>query len=348
MGLGHGSCLVASMSGVSSARVTLIAVLAIVCFACSGKTDAKTTSGTASGTTDPTETELSAKLTIPVGAYAGCMTNLGGVRPHIEGGSGGEGTVTLSVSVDGTLNAALSFGQWLSGAVAFAAMSSTTAGLGAGPFEIEMFDPTAIVDPTAPADSKRPSNISVSVAAGTLVLAGDTLFISVYAHNDDTKFSVYSTCPVPTSLPSTTIVNNAPEMGNIPSGSYTACTTSSGSEMPGESGAIGGDLTLTIAKSNGSLTATQSDGFPSVCNLTFNDMSATTATLSDGQTCMISAPCGPPPSLDTSSAPNEATLTNMTGAIDIAGGALFINVVGDAPADACGSHVLSLICPPAP
>ncbi|HWZ92543.1 MAG TPA: hypothetical protein VNW92_26940 [Polyangiaceae bacterium] len=254
--------------------------------------------------------------------------------------------MTLSVAGDGTLNAALSFGQWLSGTVAFAATSSTTAGLGAGPFEIEMFDPTAIVDPTAP--STGPSNISVSAAAGTLVLAGDTLFISVYAHNDDTQFSAYSTCPVPTSLPSTTIVNSAPQMGNIPSGSYTACTSSSGSEMPGGSGIVGGDLTLTIAKSNGSLTATQSDGFPSVCNLAFDDMSGTTATLSGGQTCMISEPCGPPPSLGTSSAPNEATLTNMTGAIDIAAGALFINVVGDAPAGACGSHVLSLICPPAP
>ena len=248
--------------------------------------------------------------------------------------------MTLSVAGDGTLSAALSFDQWLSGTLAFAATSSTTAGLGAGPFEIEMFDPTS------PADLSRPSNISVPVAAGTLVLAGDTLFISVYAHNDDTQFSVYSTCPVPTSLPSTTVVNSAPQMGSIPSGSYAACTTSSGSEM--QSRIVGGDLTLTIAKSNGSLTATQSDGFPSVCNLAFDDMSWTTAPLSDGQTCKITQPCGPLPSLGMSSAPNEATLTNMTGAIDIAGGALFINVVGDAPADACGSHVLSLICPPAP
>lgn len=328
------------MSGVSSARVTLIAALAIVCFACSGQTGAKTTSGS-------TDAKLDAKLTIPVGAYTGCVTSLVGVRPHIEGSSGGEGTVTLSVGSDGTLNAALSFDQWLSGTVAFAATSATTGGLGTGPFEIEMFDPTTIVDPTAPAGSTRPSNISVSVAAGTLVLAGDTLFISLYAHNGDTQFSGYSTCPVPTSLPSTTIVNSAPQMGDIPSGSYTACTTSFGSEMQRGSGTVGGDLTLTIAKSNGSLTATQSDGFPSVCNLAFDDISGTTATLSEGQTCTISRPCGPPPSLGTWSAPDEATLTNMTGAIEVAGGALFINVVGDAPADACGSHLLSLICPAA-
>lgn len=328
------------MSGVSSARVTLIAALALVCFACSGKTGAKMTLGS----TDSTE----AKLTLPVGAYAGCTTSLVGVSPHIEGSSGGDGTVTLSVASDGTLSAALSFGQWLSGTVAFAATSATTGALGAGPFEIEMFDPTAIVDPTAPAGSTRPSNISVSVAAGSLVLAGDTLFVSIYAHEGDTQFSGYSICPVPASLPSTTIVNSAPQMGNIPSGSYTACTTSAGSEMQPESSAVGGDLTLTIAKSNRSLTATQSDGFPSVCKLAFDDTSGTTATLSKGQTCMISRPCGPPPSLGTWSAPDEATLTNMTGAIAISGGALFINVVGDAPADACGSHMLSLICPPAP
>jgi hypothetical protein len=166
-------------------------VEAIVCFACSGKTDAKTTSGT----TDSTETELGAKLTIPVGAYAGCMTNLVGVRPHVEGGSGGEGTVTVSVAGDGTLNAALSFGQWLSGTVAFAATSGTTAGLGAGPFEIEMFDPTA------PADSTGPSNISVSVAAGTLVLAGDTLFISVYGRADrQTPSPMLGACSTPYSV----------------------------------------------------------------------------------------------------------------------------------------------------
>jgi hypothetical protein len=344
MSRGHGSCSCTSHERVSAARVTLIAALAVVCFACTGKTDVKTTSGT----TDSTETELGATLTIPVGAYTGCMTNLVGVRPHIEAGGGGEGSLTLSVAGDGTINAALSFSQWLSGTVAFAPTSSTTASLGAGPFEIEMFDPTAVVDPTAPADSMRPTNISVSVAAGTLVLAGDTLFVSVYAHNDDTQFSGYSTCPVPKSLPPTTIVSSAPQTGNIPSGSYAGCSTFSGSEMQGGSGTIGGDLTLTIAKSSGSLTATQRDGFPSVCNLAFDDMSGTTATLTDGQTCMISAPCGPPPSLGTSSAPDEATLTNMAGAIGIAGGALFINVVGDAPADACGSHVLSLICPPAP
>lgn len=332
-----------SMIGVSSARVTLIAALTTVCFACSGKTDAKTTSGS----TDSSDAELGAKLTIPVGAYADCTTRVAGIRPHIEGSSGGEGTVTLSVAGDGTLNATLSFGQWLSGTVAFAATSGTTAGLGGGPFEIDVLDPTAIVEPPAPADS-GPSNISVSVAAGTLVLAGSTLFISVYAHSDDTQFNVYSTCPIPTSLPSATIVNSAPQMGNIPSGSFSACTTSSGLEMPGTSGSVGGDLALTTARTNGSLTTTQSDGFPSICKLAFDDVSGTTAMLRDGQTCMISEPCGPPPSLGTSSAPNRATLTNMMGAIDISGGALFINVVGDAPADACGSHVLSLICPPAP
>jgi hypothetical protein len=238
-----------SMTRVSAARVTLIAALGSLCFACSEKTDAKPTSGT----TDSTETELGAKLTVPVGAYTGCITNFGGVRPLINGGSGGEGTVTLSVASGDAVNATLSFGPWLSGTMAFAPTSSTTAGLGTGPFEIEMFDPTAIVDPGRPAASTGPSNISVPVAAGTLVLAGDTLFISLYAHSDDTQFSVYSTCSIPTSLPSTTIVNSAPQMGNISSGLYTACTTSSGAKLSGASRTIGGDLTLTIAKSNGSL-----------------------------------------------------------------------------------------------
>jgi hypothetical protein len=330
------------MTGVSVAEVTLIAALGAFCFACSAKTDANP----ASGTSDSTGTELGAKLTVPVGAYPGCMTTIGGVRPHINAVGGDEGTVTLSMASDDTVNAALSFGQWLSGRVGFTATSRTTAGLAAGPFEIDMLDPTALVDPTRTAGSTDPSNVSVPVEAGTFVLAGDTLFISLYAYNDDTQFSVYSTCPIPTSLPSTTIVNNTPPMENIPSGSYTACTTSSGSAMSGRT--TGGDLTLTIAKSNGILMATQSDGFPSACSLAFDDMPGTTAMLRDGQTCMISDPCGPPPSLGTSSAPDVATLTNMMGAIEIAGRTLFINVVGYAPADACGSHVVSLICPPVP
>ena len=75
------------MSGVSSAQITLIAALTIVCFACSGKTS--------------TETELGAKLQVPVGAYTGCTTSLVEVRPHIEAVSGGGGTVTLSVAGDG-------------------------------------------------------------------------------------------------------------------------------------------------------------------------------------------------------------------------------------------------------
>jgi hypothetical protein len=332
------------MSGLLAARATRIATLGVLCLSCSAKTNAEPTSGT----TDSTETELDAKLTVPVGAYTGCVTSLGGIRANTNAGGGGEGEVTLSVAGDDTVQADLSFDEWLSGTVAFAATSRTTAGLGAGPFEIQLLDPTATAYPSAPAASTGPSNVSVPVAAGTLALAGDTLFISLYAHNDDTQFSVYSTCPIPTLLPSTTIVNSAPQMGDVPSGSYPACTTSSGSELPGQSRTIGGNLTLTIAESNGSLTATQSDGFPSVCNLAFDDLSGTTGTLRDGQGCMISEPCGPPPSLGTSPGPDEATLTNMTGAIDIAGGALFINIVGDAPADACGRHVLSLICPPAP
>jgi hypothetical protein len=324
------------MTGAALARVTLIAVLAFVCFGCGGGTETKTTSPT----TDSTETELGAKLTIPVGDYAGCTTTIVGVRPRSVGTGGGDGTVRLSAADDGSLSADVSFGQWLTGTMAFTATSSTTAGLSASPFEVEVLD-TAIIPPVGAA---APSGSSVSVAAGTLVLSGDTLFISLYAYHGDTQLSAYSTCPVPTSLPSTTIANSASQMTDIPTGSYTACTASFGSET--QSRTSGDDLTLSLAASNGKLTVTESAGVVSVCDLAFDYESGTTAMLSDRQTCMIYEPCGPPPSLGTSSAPDEATLTNMTGAIDIAGGALFINVVGDAPADACGSHLLSLICPP--
>ena len=123
----------------------------------------------------------------------------------------------------------------------------------------------------------------------------------------------------------------------------------SGSDMGSGYGA-GGDFSLTIGESDATLTVTSGAGFgyPVTCDLAFHDISGSIATLSDGQTCSISDPCGPGPLMGTSSAPSEATLMNMTGSIEVVGGVLFINVIGDAPSAACGSHTLSVICPVGP
>ena len=68
------------------------------------------------------------------------------------------------------------------------------------------------------------------------------------------------------------------------------------------------------------------------------------ATLAARQTCTMRQPCGPPPTLGTSPYPSMATLTDVQGAMSINGGTLFIDVLGDAGAQACGVHDLSITC----
>jgi hypothetical protein len=146
-------------------------------------------------------------------------------------------------------------------------------------------------------------------------------------------------------------VSRTPTARAIPTGTYSGCTTSY-LQLSDGSNSAGGNLSLTITTgSDGTLTATPAAGFPMICgggSLAFDDISGSTATLSGGQTCPVQLPCGPPPSLGPSDAPSEATLTNLAGSIEVVGGALFINVEGDAPSEACGSHAISLICPTGP
>jgi hypothetical protein len=59
--------------------------------------------------------------------------------------------------------------------------------------------------------------------------------------------------------------------------------------------------------------------------------------LTAGQTCNVRAPCGPPPSLGASPYPSEATLTNMQGSMTVNGNALFVDILGDATAQALTS-----------
>jgi hypothetical protein len=329
-------------------RTVAIGALAVACFACSGGSTADT-SGTGttlgnsrdasaddgnSGAVTATDAGLRAALTIPIGTYTGCSVVTVSVSGNSEGTSGGDGTVTLSADGSGTLSGVLSFEPFLSGPVAFAPTSSVTAALTNGPFDLETTDPQGL------------NAVTASAAAGALTLAGDTLFISLYANNDETKLSAYVTCPVSTSLSTATVVNPAPTAGSIPTGTYAGCTSSFGAESLSRT--AGGNFSLAVAESNGMLTTTLSAGFPAVCGLAFHDASGATAPLDNAQTCTVSEPCGPPPSLGTSSAPSETTLANMAGSIEAAGGALFINIAGDAPADACGRHLLSMICPSAP
>jgi hypothetical protein len=302
-------------------------------------------------------------LTIPVGSYTGCTAALDTVGPAGEGGSGGSGTVNLSTDGAGGLSGVLalelsglpSSRPWFSGTIGFAPTSSTTAALSGGPFDIETLLDNGDIDASA---GPGFASTTVPVAASSLALVGNTLFISVYGQSEGTSLSGYCVCPVPASLPRATVVNRAPKTGSIPTGTYRGCTMSFENDAWSQSG---GDSSLTIAESDGMLTAT-SDAL--LCGrLAFHNISGSTATLSGAQTCTNPGNlCGPGPSSPTTpsplgvpeageaSTPGDAMLTNGAGSIHVVGGALFINVTGDAPSPSlgCGSYAFSVICSTGP
>ena len=340
-------------------RLVLAGALAAACFACGatapvdpvGASPSRDASAEASPPPAPGASDggLGVALTLPVGQYTGCTAATVNIAGNLEATNGGNGTVTLSMDGEGGVSGALSFDQINAGdpsahvvvargTIGFAPTSSTTAALNAGSFDIQTLDGNNV-------------SASVPVAASSLSLVGDTLFISVYGQSADTKFSGFCSCPVPTSLPRATVVSRTPTTRSIPTGTYAGCTTSY-VQLPGGWSSTGGNLSLTITtESDGTLTATPAAGFPMICgggSLAFHAIAGSTATLSGGQTCPVQIPCGPPPSLGPSNAPSEATLTNLAGSIEVVGGALFINVAGDAPSQACGSHAISLICPTGP
>lgn len=309
-----------------------MSALAAASFACGARTAGDWTLDVAADASGDAHA-IGAALTIPVGTYPDCAVTTIELRRNLEAAAGGKGTVTLSADGAGRVSAALSFGRWLSGTVTATPTSGNTAALSPGPFDLQTMDTTFA------------SALTVSVTAGSFARVGDTLFVSIHGHGGDTELSGYLRCAVPAALPVATIVEGAPSAGPIPTGTYVDCTTFSGSPA---SGASGGKLSLTIAESKGTWTATQTGGFPDVCALAFGDVAGTTGTLVHEQTCAVHSPCGPPPTLVPSPAPRDATLTNMAGSIAFAGGVLFIDVLGDAPPEACGRHTLSLICPTAP
>jgi hypothetical protein len=272
------------------------------------------------------EAGVAPTLTIPVGSYPGCTA----IAVNFASGDVGvtgpwSGTVTLSTNGDGGATAVLVFQGLATETVAFSPTSSTSAGF-------------------KPLDASA----GPALAAGSLALVGDMLLISAYGGDGNgTGISSFYSCPLPSSLSRATLAIRTPTTGAIPTGTYGACTMSfQGSEWSPS----GGGFSLTIAESDASLTVMSGDGFAFAvpCDLAFHDISGSTATLSDGQTCTVPEPCGPGPSMGPSSAPSDATLTNMTGSIEVVGGVLFINVIGDAPSAACGNHTLSVICPVVP
>ena len=223
-----------------------------------------------------------------------------------------------------------------SGTIAFAPTSGTTAASTGWPFAIATED----------ANYK---GVSVAVPVAALAVVGDTLFVSLYGQSDGTQFTGYINCPVPASLPRATIGGLPSMAGSISTGTYGARTTVF-TQLSDGWNSSGRSVASRSPRRAGGLTATAPTGSPSVCGggkLAFHDISGSTATLSPGQTCPVSLPCGPPPS-PRSVVRAHASHAHEHGRIARGrGGVLFVNVTGDAP-QACGNHGLSFICPTAP
>ena len=300
----------------------LSALLAAACFACGGRTSL------GSGTLGTDGGASSVTLMIPLGSYPGCTAETVSVAPRFEGVAGGVGTVTL-VQENDTVVATLAFAPFASGKLAFTPTSTSTAAFAAGrSFQVEALD-------------FKGSNTTVTETTGSLVLVGDTLFISTHGQSASADVSGHVHCPVPASLQPTSVATNAPPLAALTPGIFGPCTSSVGATNVGLAG--GGSGSVTVTASAGALSATWNDDVTPVCkHLDFND-----ATLVTGQTCSVQRPCGPPPSLGPSTAPSVALLTSTAGAMTANGQSLFIDLVGETTTEACGRHYLSIVCAPA-
>lgn len=302
------------------------AIVAAACFACGGRTSpGSSTLGSDGGASSVT-------LTIPLGSYSGCTSSMVTVSPHFEGTAGGDGTITL-VQENDTVVATLAFAPFASGKVVFAPTGTTSAAFATGrSYDVETPD-------------FKGSNATVTETTGSLVLVGDTLFVSVHGQSASADVSGYFHCPVPASLQPTSVVTNAPPAVALTQGIFGPCTSSVGATNTTLS--TRGSGSVTVTESAGNLSATWNDDVTPVCKSLDFTASSDAATLVAGQTCSVERPCGPPPSLGPSPAPSVATLTSTAGSMTADGRSLFINLVGETTTEACGRHYVSILCAPA-
>ena len=312
----------------------LSCIVAAACLACGARTPLSSGSlqdsdSGASSDASP----LAVTLSIPLGTYAGCTSATVTTRPNFVGSTGRDGSITLSREGDGVV-AALAFPSYASGSVAFAPTAGDSAAFRAS----QTFDVQ-----TANAGFRV---VTVTATSGTLSIVGATLFISTHGSAGADDVSTFIHCRVPSGLRPTSIVTSAPPPGRLTAGVYRSCTAASSTDGPVRAGVTGGSGSLTVTRSAGVLRLTWPDSLiPELaCGGLDFGAAPVTATLTPGQSCVIQRPCGPPPSLGPSPYPATATLTNMQGSMRVNGNALFIDVLGDATAQACGIHDLSILC----
>lgn len=304
-------------------------LVAVACLACGARTALTTCSN---DVTDAGDASTSAALSVALGSYPDCTVSLLAQRPNVVGSSGGAGSVTLTRDGDAVV-AALSFAQWARGSVTFSPSASTAATLAsAQSFEAQVVDPMAHV-------------VTVDATSGLLSLVGATLFLSMRGVGGDDDVSAFVRCRVPTSLPAAALPVRASQEPVSP-GVYRGCAASSGSDGSIVSGLASGTGTVTVTEGGGELRVAWSDAVLSMweCEGLRFERDASAA-VSAGAACTLRWPCGPPPTLGMSSAPSSAPASDPRGVMRADRGALFIDLVGDASAEACGRHDLSIACP---
>ena len=312
---------------------------AVACLACGARTplsddslahsDAATDAATATDSSPPTVT-----LSIPLGLYPDCTSGTVTTRPHFVGGTGRPGTITLSLQGDSVV-AALAFPTYASGSVAFVPTTAHTAGLRAAQsFDVQTANATFGI-------------VTVAFTTGALSVVGQTLFLSTHGSaggGDD--ISTFFHCRLPAGTPPTSIVTRAPPTAPLTIRQYGSCTASSSTDGPVQAGIAGGAGPIFVNENDTGLHLTWAA--PLISALTCSDLdfgaAPSTATLTPGQSCGLNEPCGPPPTLGMSPYPFMATLTDMQGSMSVNGGVLFVHILGDAGAQACGVHDLSITC----
>ncbi len=278
-------------------------------------------------------TAATTTLSVVLGTYTGCTTSSVTRRPNLVGGSGGAGSLTLRRQGD-TVVASLDFAAWAHGDVAFAPTTAATAGLRAAQsYEVQIIDTVVHV-------------VTVNATAGSLAVVGSTLFLATHGTAGDDDVSTFFHCRVPPGIAPTDIVTTAPPPGRVTAGTYASCTASSSTEGPLEAGISGGLGAVTLTAGAGGLHLAWPDSLLQelACNGLDFGAASVAPTLTAGQTCTLRQPCGPPPTLGMSPYPSTATLTDLRGAVTVNRGALFIDVLGDAGAQACGVHDLLITC----
>jgi hypothetical protein len=310
----------------------LSCLVAAACLACGARTPLSADPPSDAGTSSEASS-TAVTLSIPLGTYSGCTSATVTTRPHFVGGTGGNGSITLTREGDRVV-ATLAFPNYASGRVALIPTTRSSAAFGASQaLDVQIANPSFSV-------------ATVTATTGTLSIVGQTLFVSTHGSAGTDDVSTFFHCRVPAGVAPTDIVTNAPPQGPLTDGVYRSCTASSSTDGPVQAGVTGGAGSLTVTRSGGTFRLTWPDSLLSQWTCGGLDFGAdpVRATLTAGQACEIHSPCGPPPTLGMSPFPSTATLTALQGSMMVNGNVLFVDVLGDATAQACGVHDLSITC----